>query len=218
MVCSITISERNDAPDKPWGSSGRRQSAAARSGLARVRYLLAAVALAATAALSLPAWAQTTRQTADDLAKNYSKEAMEQALQTKQRFDLYGLHFESDRSAINADGTSLLDDIATALKNFPDWGLRIVGHTDATADPQHNEALSLDRANAIKAALVERGVDPQRLLTAGGGESRPVAANNTPEGRAESPGRTHSVHQYRRSQETAQGDVRLSGRTDGNII
>ena len=102
MACSITISERNDAPDKPWRSSGRRQSAAARSGLARVRYLLAAVALAAAAALSLPAWAQT----ADDLAKNYSKEAMEQALQTKQRFDLYGLHFESDRSAINADGTS----------------------------------------------------------------------------------------------------------------
>ena len=59
MACSITISERNDAPDKPWGSSGRRQSAPARSGLARVRYLLAAVALAAAAALSVPAWAQT---------------------------------------------------------------------------------------------------------------------------------------------------------------
>ena len=189
MACSITISERNDAPDEPWGSSGRRQSAAARNGLATVRYLLAAVALAAAAALSAPAWAQTRdlqgeQRTADDLAKNYSKQAMEQALQTKQRFDLYGLHFESDQSAINADGTSLLDDIATALKNFPDWGLRIVGHTDATADPQHNEALSLDRANAIKAALVERGVDPQRLLTAGAGEGRPVAANNTPEGRA----------------------------------
>jgi len=150
---------------------------------------LAAVALAAAAALSVPAWAQTRdlqgeQRTADDLAKNYSKQAMEQALQTKQRFDLYGLHFESDQSAIKADGASLLDDIATALKNFPDWGLRIVGHTDATADPQHNEALSLDRANAIKAALVERGVDPQRLLTAGAGEGRPVAANNTPEGRA----------------------------------
>ena len=180
MSCSITISERDDARDKPWGSSGRRQSAAARNGLATVRYLLAAVALAAAAALSVPAWAQT----ADDLAKNYSKEAMEQALQTKQRFDLYGLHFESDQSAINPDGKSLLDDIATALKNFDSWGLRIVGHTDATADPQHNQALSLDRANAIKAALVERGVDPQRLLTAGAGESLPKAANNTPEGRA----------------------------------
>ena len=48
---------------------------------------------------------------------------------------------------------SLLDDIATTLKNFPEWHLRIVGHTDATGDPQPNEALSLERANAIKAAL-----------------------------------------------------------------
>ena len=215
MACSITISERNDAPDKPWGSSGRRQSAAARNGLATVRYLLAAVALAAAAALSLPARAQT----ADDLAKNYSKEAMEQALQTKQRFDLYGLHFESEQSAINADGKSLLDDIATALKNFPDWGLRIVGHTDATADPQHNEALSLDRANAIKAALVERGLDPQRLLTAGAGESSAGRRKQHARGASfESPGRTHSVHRFRRSQETAQVDVRLSSRTDGDII
>ena len=69
---------------------------------------------------------------------------MEQALQTKEHFDLYGLRFESDKATIPADAQSLLDDIATALKNFPDWNLRIVGHTDATADPQHNQALSLE--------------------------------------------------------------------------
>ena len=149
--------------------------------LATARYLLMASALTiGVAALGVPAWAQT----ADDLAKQYNIEAMEQALQTKQRFDLYGLHFDSDQSTIQADANPLLDDIATALKNFPDWHLRIVGHTDATADPEHNKVLSLDRANAIKAALIERGVDAQRLGTAGAGEERPVAANDTEEGRA----------------------------------
>ena len=62
--------------------------------------------------------------------------------------------------------------------------MRIVGHTDATGDPEHNVHLSLDRALAIEAALVDRGVDPQRLVTAGLGESRPMTSNATPEGRA----------------------------------
>ena len=143
--------------------------------------MLAAVTLTVgVSALSVPAWAQT----ADDLAKQYKIEAMEQALQTKERFDLYGLRFDSDQSTIPAGAQPLLDDIATTLKNFPEWHLRIVGHTDATGDPEPNEALSLERANAIKAALVERGIDEQRLATAGAGEKRPVTGNDTAEGRA----------------------------------
>ena len=143
--------------------------------------VVAAITVAVGVAVSsLPVSAQT----ADELAKQYNKEAMQQALQTRQRFDLYGLHFESDQATIQADAQVLLDDIATALNNFPEWHLRIVGHTDATADPAHNQALSLDRANAIKAALVQRGVDELRLATAGAGEARPLAPNNTEEGRA----------------------------------
>ena len=68
---------------------------------------------------------------------------MQQALQTREHYDLYGIHFDSDQSALQPAAGSLLDDIATALKNFPDWGLRIVGHTDATGDPEANEALSV---------------------------------------------------------------------------
>ncbi|QIG46823.1 DUF2092 domain-containing protein [Nordella sp. HKS 07] len=152
-----------------------------KGGLTAARHVLAAVTLTVgVAALSVPAWAQTE----DELAKQYKIESMKQALETKERYDLYGLRFASDQSAVPADAQSLLDDIAATLKNFPEWHLRIVGHTDATADPQHNQALSLDRANAIKAGLVERGVDEQRLATAGAGESRPLAGNDTPEGRA----------------------------------
>ena len=123
-------------------------------------------------------------QTADEQERSYRREVMEQALQTKQRFDLYGLHFDSDKATIQPASNSLLDDIATALKNFPDWRLRIVGHTDATGDPVHNLGLSLDRANTVQAALIERGVDRARLATAGLGENQPVASDATPDGRA----------------------------------
>jgi hypothetical protein len=141
---------------------------------------IALISVALLTIASPPARAQS----AEEQERSYRREAMEQALQTKEQFDLYGLHFDSDKAIIQPESKSLLDDIATALKNFPDWQLRIVGHTDSTADPQHNLQLSVDRALAIKAALVERGIDPRRLMTAGFGENRPIASNATPDGRA----------------------------------
>ena len=131
---------------------------------------LRTVGLVSSAALLIIANAPVRAQTADEQARSYSRAVMEQALQTKERFDLYGLHFDSDSATIQPDSKSLLDDIAASLKNFPDWRLRIVGHTDSTGDPQHNLRLSLDRATAIQAALVDRGIDLQRLATAGLGE------------------------------------------------
>ena len=148
------------------------------------RPTLRALGLISSVALLIIANAPVQAQTAEEQEHSYRREVMEQALQTKERFDLYGLHFDSDKATIQPESKSLLDDIATALKNFPDWHLRIVGHTDSTGDPEHNVHLSLDRALAIEAALVDRGVDPHRLVTAGLGEGSPLASNATPDGRA----------------------------------
>ena len=117
-------------------------------------------------------------------ATAYSKEGMEQALATKHHYDLYGIHFDFDKAVIQPDSYALLDDIATELKNFPKWRLSITGHTDSTGDAAYNEELSMNRANAIKQALADRGIDAARLETLGMGEKQPIASNDMPEGQA----------------------------------
>ena len=146
---------------------------------------LVAIALALGLSLSLlsaPAWA--AQKTAEELTQQYGREVVENALETKRHYDLYGIHFDFDKATIQSDTQSLLDDIAKMLEDFPNWRLQIVGHTDATGDPAHNEGLSRERAAAVKAALVDRGIEAARLESEGAGESKPVASNDTPEGRA----------------------------------
>jgi len=110
--------------------------------------------------------------------------AMERALRTMRRFDLYGIHFDFDKATIQPQAVSLVADIAVTLKNNPSWRLRIVGHTDSIGEPSYNLRLSAERAASVKADLVRRGISADRLETAGVGESDPKASNKTLQGRA----------------------------------
>lgn len=70
------------------------------------------------------------------------------------------------------------------LQQHADLRITIEGHTDNTGDDAHNQQLSEMRAAAVRAFLIEHyGIDAGRLEAAGFGESRPVASNDTPEGR-----------------------------------
>jgi outer membrane protein OmpA-like peptidoglycan-associated protein len=110
--------------------------------------------------------------------------AMEQALATKRTYDLYGIHFDFGKASIRPDTASLLDEIAKTLGHNPLWTLKIVGHTDSIGDPALNQTLSLKRAEAIKMALVKRGIAATRLATDGVGQNQPKTTNDTLEGRA----------------------------------
>ena len=70
------------------------------------------------------------------------------------------------------------------LADFPGAVIEVGGHTDATGSTELNQALSQLRAEAVRAALIAQGVDAARLRAVGYGESRPVADNDTDEGRA----------------------------------
>ncbi len=136
---------------------------------------LRALGLICSVALLIIANAPVRAQTAEEQERSYRREAMEQALQTKESFDLYGLHFDSDKATIQPESKSLLDDIATALKNFPDWHLRIVGHTDATGDPEHNVHLSLGSRARHRGGPRGAGCRPSK---AGDGRSRRESADD----------------------------------------
>lgn len=87
-------------------------------------------------------------------------------------------------SAIQGDGARTLDEIAELLKSRPDVSLRIEGHTDNTGPEQLNQTLSQERAQTVRNSLIQRGVAGSRLEARGYGPSRPVASNDTPEGRS----------------------------------
>jgi OOP family OmpA-OmpF porin len=99
-------------------------------------------------------------------------------------WNVKGLMFAHDSSAIDADGEKALDEVATVLRRNPDLHVQIDGHTDAVGTNEYNRALSDRRADAARKYLTATGIDASRLVSKGFGESQPVADNGTAEGRA----------------------------------
>lgn len=95
------------------------------------------------------------------------------------------LLFASDSATLSPALESDLRALAGNLNSYSDSTVRIVGHTDDTGSETHNADLSERRAYAVSWVLEGAGVAPSRLITFGMGESQPVAANTTEEGKAQ---------------------------------
>lgn len=94
------------------------------------------------------------------------------------------IEFQSGSAALTAQGRSVLDEMARALAGIQGSRVEVVGHTDAVGDRQDNIRLSLARASEVKAYLVGRGIPGERLGVMGYGPDRPLADNDTDQGRA----------------------------------
>lgn len=93
------------------------------------------------------------------------------------------LQFELGKAVIKPTSFQSLDVLAQTLKDAPTWKLRISGHTDNTGSDKFNKALSVARAESVKAYLLSKGVSADRISTEGFGALSPIASNDTPEGR-----------------------------------
>jgi outer membrane protein OmpA-like peptidoglycan-associated protein/Mg-chelatase subunit ChlD len=100
---------------------------------------------------------------------------------------LLNVQFERDRADITQASRRSIDNVVALMKAIPTLTIEVRGHTDSTngtGDPDHNAKLSQRRAEAVRDALVKRGIDAARITAVGFGDSRPVASNGTEEGRA----------------------------------
>ncbi|MBR5660199.1 MAG: OmpA family protein [Bacteroidales bacterium] len=91
--------------------------------------------------------------------------------------------FDFDKSEIRADAIPILDKAVAWLNEFPTVKGVIEGHTDSRGTEEYNQGLSERRAKAVYDYLVNKGINKFRLTWKGFGESRPVATNETDEGR-----------------------------------
>jgi outer membrane protein OmpA-like peptidoglycan-associated protein len=102
------------------------------------------------------------------------------------RIVIFGkVHFETGSARIQKRSYPLIDQIAVMVKEHPEVGhIRVEGYTDNVGPPDLNLRLSRERAESVRAALIERGVPPHRLRAQGFGETHPTAPNRTRAGRA----------------------------------
>lgn len=93
------------------------------------------------------------------------------------------VEFETDSARIRSGFTRDIADLADFMATYPNTMVALGGHTDSVGSAEYNQALSQKRADAVKRALIVRGVQNDRITATGFGESRPIADNMTAEGR-----------------------------------
>ena len=92
--------------------------------------------------------------------------------------------FDFDKSVVKPDGKSKLDDLSSKIRGINLEVVIAIGHADSIGGDAYNQKLSVRRAEAVKAYLITKGVETNRVYTEGKGEKQPVASNKTQEGRA----------------------------------
>lgn len=118
-----------------------------------------------------------------------SKLALLDAAAMKNKLDADGhvalyINFDTDKATLRPDAAPVIDEIAKLLQADASLKLSIDGHTDSTGSAERNRALSKQRAEAVRSALLAKGVAADRLGAQGFGPDKPLADNGSDEGRA----------------------------------
>lgn len=97
---------------------------------------------------------------------------------------LQNIQFDFDKSSLTKESHAGIEMLSRFLKNNPDIKAELAGHTDNTGSDSHNQKLSADRAEAVRKALIDSGIDSSRLSAKGYGATKPLVPNDSEEHRA----------------------------------
>ena len=113
------------------------------------------------------------------------EERAERTVRVTKEINLYAktILFDVNKSVVKTQAEFILDNIAKIMNENDDFNFIIEGHTDNTGVAEHNLQLSQERADAIKAYLIRKGVKAKRLEAKGYGQTRPIESNDTERGR-----------------------------------
>lgn len=135
----------------------------------------AAVATAAAPAAAAPAAAAATPKAATPAAPVAAASKVTYAADA---------FFDFNKSVLKPEGKAKLDDLVSKVKGINLEVIIAVGHTDSIGTDAYNQKLSVARSESVKAYLVSKGIEKNRVYTEGKGEKQPVADNKTKEGQA----------------------------------
>jgi outer membrane protein OmpA-like peptidoglycan-associated protein len=131
--------------------------------------------------------AETARQQLQDMQNKLQLLSSEFAKVKEEKrglvVTLSDILFDLDQASIKPGSAKNLDYLADILKEYPDRKILVEGHTDSSGSEEHNQSLSEERAFSVMGYLMSHGIDPKQMDAKGYGESKPVASNDTPEGR-----------------------------------
>ena len=94
------------------------------------------------------------------------------------------LNFDTGTTQLTPESNATVTTLIAIMKCFPNMQIELDGHTDSTGDAAANKTLSMNRANAVRDLLTQAGIDPARISTQGYGADKPIASNDTEEGKA----------------------------------
>jgi outer membrane protein OmpA-like peptidoglycan-associated protein/outer membrane protein assembly factor BamB len=109
--------------------------------------------------------------------------AILEKIEAGKSFNVENIEFEINQDYLKVESLEILKKLSDILKKNPSLKTEITGHTDSTGEAKYNQGLSERRAEAVSDFLIKQGISPLRLKTKGMGEEKPVAPNDTEEGR-----------------------------------